>query len=100
MCERKPMNMYQKYEWDDRKNSLKQKKHGISFELATGVFEDPMCLDFYDAEHSSIEDRYIAIGKINDVLFVVYTERKDKIRIISARRATAKERRLYYDSNL
>lgn len=46
------------------------------------------------------EDRYIAIGCVADILFVVFTERKDNIRIISARLATEAERRLYYDENI
>lgn len=53
----------------------------------------------YDFEHSDNEDRYIAIGMVNDVLFVVFTERSDSIRIISARLATNIERRIYYDQN-
>ena len=54
----------------------------------------------YDFEHSVDEDRYIAIGKVGDVLFVVFTERKETIRLISARLATNAERDLYYDQNI
>lgn len=54
----------------------------------------------FDFEHSVDEDRYIAIGKVGDVLFVVFTERKDTIRLISARLATNAERGLYYDQNI
>lgn len=54
----------------------------------------------YDFEHSINEDRYIAIGKVGDVLFVVFTEKKDCIRLISARLATDAERRLYYDQDI
>lgn len=50
----------------------------------------------FDFEHSDDEDRYIAIGKVGDILFVVFTERKDTIRLISARLATNAERSLYY----
>jgi hypothetical protein len=46
------------------------------------------------------EDRYVAIGLVGDILFVVFTERKEKIRLISARLATEKERRLYYDQDI
>ena len=53
----------------------------------------------YDFEHSIEEDRYIAIGMVGDLLFVVFTERGDNIRLISARSATEKERRLYYDQD-
>ena len=56
-----------------------------------------MIFEMYDFEHSNAEERYIAIGKVGDVLFVVFTERGEKIRIISARKATAKERKMYYD---
>ena len=54
----------------------------------------------FDFEHSVDEDRYIAIGKVGDVLFVVFTERKDTIRLISARLATNAERSLYYDQDI
>lgn len=53
----------------------------------------------YDFEHSVDEDRYIAIGKVGDLLFVVFTERSKNIRLISARLATESERRLYYDQD-
>ena len=53
----------------------------------------------YDFEHSLEEDRYIALGKVGDILFVVFTERKEAIRLISARLATISERRLYYDQD-
>ena len=54
----------------------------------------------FDFEHSIEEDRYIAIGKVGDVLFVVFTERKDVVRLISARLATNAERGLYYDQDI
>lgn len=54
----------------------------------------------YDFEHSTEEDRYIAIGCVGEVLFVVFTERKENIRLISARLVTESERRLYYDQNI
>ncbi len=85
-----------KFEWDENKNISNQKKHGISFETATYVFRDSYYMEIYDFEHSINEDRYIAIGMVGDLLFVVFTEREDYIRIISARSATQSERRLYY----
>lgn len=88
------------FEWDEEKNALNRKKHGISFEAASFVFFDPNYIEMYDFEHSVDEDRFVAIGKAGDVLFVVFTERKDKIRLISARIATFTERRLYYDQDL
>ena len=56
-------------------------------------------IEMYDFEHSMEEDRYIAIGMVGDLLFVVFTERGENIRLISARLATESERRLYYDQN-
>ena len=89
-----------KFEWNEEKNRLNIEKHKLSFEIALHVFEDPNYIEIYDFEHSTYEDRYIAIGLVGEVLFVVFTERKDYIRIISARLATAMERRLYYDQDL
>lgn len=89
-----------KFEWDEDKNRQNIKKHNISFETAVNIFKDPHCLIIYDFIHSLDEDRYIAIGKIVDVLFVVYTERPDCTRLISARIATENEKRTYYDQNI
>ena len=89
-----------KFEWDEEKNIIKKKKHNISFETAAHVFDDPKCIEMYDFEHSTNEDRYIALGVVGGVLFVVYTERKEAIRLISARLATNAERRLYYDQDI
>lgn len=89
-----------KFEWDEDKNTINKIKHKISFETAAHVFDDPEYIEMYDFEHSLDEDRYIAIGKVGDILFVVFTERKDAIRLISARLATEAERRLYYDQNI
>lgn len=84
------------FEWDEEKNSRNIKKHGISFETASRVFDDPEYLEIPDLTHSNEEDRYIVIGKVEEVLFVVYTEREDRVRIISARLARPIERRQYY----
>ncbi len=84
-----------KFEWDEEKNTKNKIKHKISFETAAHVFDDPECIEMYDFEHSISEDRYIALGKVGEVLFVVYTERKDAVRLISARFATKAERRIY-----
>lgn len=89
-----------KFEWDENKNSINKEKHKISFETASYVFDDPYYIEMYDFEHSVDEDRYIAIGKVGDVLLVVFTERKDTIRLISARLATNAERSLYYDQDI
>ena len=85
------------FEWDSKKNEKNFEKHGIDFSTAKFVFNDPNRIEIYDMEHSSLEeDRYDTIGLVGDVIFVVYTERKEHIRIISARPATDKERRVYY----
>ena len=89
-----------KFEWDEDKITINKEKYKISFETAAYVFDDPYYIEMFDFEHSVDEDRYIAIGKVGDVLFVVFTERKDTIRLISARLATNAERSLYYDQDI
>ena len=81
--------------WDDEKDKKNRKKHGISFESAAYVFADPYRIEYPDEAHSDDEMRYDVIGLVDKVLFVVYTEREDATRIISARKATAKERSAY-----
>ena len=76
-----------------------KEKHKIFFETAAYVFVDPYYIEMYDFEHSVGEDRYI-VGKVGDVLFFVFTERKETIRLLSARLATNAERELYYDQNI
>ena len=83
-------------EWDDEKNEINIKKHGFSLATARLVFADPNRIELYDEAHSDDEDRYQVIGRIGKVVFVVYTERENVVRMISARLATAKERRAYY----
>ncbi len=84
------------FEWDEEKAKLNLKKHGIPFETAAKVFLDENRIEIYDEAHSMDEDRYITIGLAGEVLFVVYTERSAKLRLISARLATPSERKLYY----
>ena len=87
----------QNVEWDDKKAAINEQKHGILFEDAALVFADENRIERYDEKHSQDEDRWQVIGMVEDVLFVVYTERIDSIRLIMAREATPKERREYYD---
>ena len=87
------------FEWDDDKNELNKKKHGISFETAALIFEDENRVEKYDYTHSQDEDRYISIGMINKILTVVHTDRSDAVRIISARLADAGEKEQYYGQN-
>jgi uncharacterized DUF497 family protein len=85
------------YEWDPDKAAANVKKHGVSFEEAASVFLDPSALTFWDPDHSAEEDREITIGRSAQqrILFVAHAARGDRIRIISARRATSRERRQY-----
>lgn len=110
------------FEYDEQKNRINLQKHGISFKSAARVFFDYDRIEFFDDEHSNDENRYdtigdtsagmvgreignTLIGQINEILFVVYTERihtdangkeTDVTRLISARLATSFERGLYY----
>ena len=85
------------YEWDNAKARSNLMKHGVSFEEARTVFDDPLYIDFFDPDHSDDEERYIVVGKSRqDRLIVVsYTERKSGIRVISAREATQREKDAY-----
>lgn len=89
-----------KFEWDENKAKSNLSKHGISFEEAQTVFYDPLYVDFYDPDHSLEENRYIIIGQSSTgkILLVSYTERANKIRIISCRKATKNERIAYQES--
>jgi uncharacterized protein len=88
-----------KYKWDQQKAKTNLSKHGISFEEAQTVFDDPLYVDFYDPDHSENEDRYIIIGESskNRVLLVSYTERGEQIRLISARQVTKQELKAYQE---
>ena len=85
------------FEWDEEKAAANLRKHKVDFRDAARVFGDPYRMETYDAAHSDEEDRYNVIGLVRDVLFVVYTERRENVRIISARKATRLEKRRYYD---
>ncbi len=85
------------YEWDPVKAAANVRKHRVSFEEAASVFLDEAALTFWDPDHSAEEDREITIGRSAQqrILFVAHAPREDRIRIISARRATSRERRQY-----
>ena len=90
-----------RFEWDADKNTQNKKKHNVDFQTASYVFSDKNRVEFYDKKHSVLEDRFITIGRAGKILFVVFSERNDNIRIISARLATLFERKVYYgESNL
>ena len=88
------------FEWDADKAALNLKKHGVDFRDAVRVFYDVNRIEWYDSAHSDEEGRYNTIGMVREVLFVVYTERRERTRIISARKATPRERRIYDDRHL
>jgi uncharacterized DUF497 family protein len=87
------------YEWDPGKAAAHVRKHRVSFEEAASVFLDASALTFWDPDHSAEEDREITIGRSAQqrLLFVAHATREDRIRIISARRATSRERRQYQE---
>ena len=85
------------FEWDENKAKANLSKHRVSFNEAKTVFDDLLYIDFYDPDYSDDEDRYIIIGESQQrrLLIVSYTEREDKIRLISAREVTRREREDY-----
>jgi uncharacterized DUF497 family protein len=85
------------FEWDQNKNAKNIKKHGISFDEAATIFDDPMFITVIDEEHSIDEERYITIGlsTYGRLLMVAHTDRQGKIRLISARKATKKDEKFY-----
>ncbi len=88
------------FEWDPSKAKSNLNKHGVSFDEAGTTFGDPLSLTIHDPLCSVNEERFILLGMSykNRVLVVVHAERRDNIRIISARKAASKERK-YYESN-
>ena len=83
--------------WDDEKSRINFQKHGIKFETAAKVFRDEFKIIQEDFLHSTTyEERMKVIGMVNDVLCVIYTERRRATRLISARKANLVERGQYY----
>ena len=85
-----------KFVWDSEKAEINKKKHHVSFETAARVFLDDNRIDDIDELHSDFEDRYKIVGKVGEILVVIYTERGDRKRIISARNANKNEEADYY----
>ncbi len=92
--------MNYQFAWDPEKAKSNLKKHQVSFEEASTVFDDPQYITFLDEEHSADEERYITIGLSNKsrLLMVAHTEREDRIRIISTRKATKNEETYYQEA--
>lgn len=89
--------MNPQFEWDEAKARQNERKHGVSFEEAVTVFADARALTIFDERHSNSEDRFWTIGMstITRILVVVHCDRGERIRLISARKATALEQHLY-----
>lgn len=85
------------FDWDENKAAKNLSKHQVSFDEAKTVFDDPLYIDFYDPDHSEDEERYLIVGRSNQekLLIVSYTERENSLRIISARKVTKAERKVY-----
>ena len=85
------------FEWDPQKAEKNMQKHKVSFQEAATIFGDQLAVTFLDPDHSVDEHRYITFGlsEYNHLLIVSHTDRGNKIRIISARRMTHKEKRIY-----
>ncbi|MBM4350149.1 MAG: BrnT family toxin [Deltaproteobacteria bacterium] len=89
-----------RFEWDPIKAKQNLEIHGVSFDEASTAFRDTLSLTIYDPLHSEGEDRFVLIGNSHKgrLLVVIHTEREDKIRLISPRKATKKER-IQYEEN-
>jgi uncharacterized protein len=85
------------FEWDPAKARRNYEKHRVSFHEACTIFGDPFSLTYADPDHSATERRFITIGMSRDkkILIVAHTDRNEKVRIISARKAMRRERRHY-----
>jgi len=89
------------FEWDDLKAARNLAKHGVSFDAARAVFEDPHVIEQADGRRDYGEPRYMAIGVVDGRLIsVAYTVRGERVRIISGRRAEPRERRRYHEGSL
>jgi uncharacterized DUF497 family protein len=89
------------FEWDNAKAKANFQRHGVSFDLAATVFRDPFAIERLDDRERHGEERFVIIGVVEGkvLLFVAYTERQERIRIISARRATQYEQDDYFQQN-
>jgi len=85
------------FEWDPAKARRNRRNHRVSFEEAATVFGDPLSLTFPDPDHSISEQRFLTVGMSTGkrVLIVAHVDRGEKVRIISARKATQRERKYY-----
>ena len=89
------------FEWHAAKAEANFRTHGVAFELAKTVFKDPCAVEFLDDRRDYGEERFVIIGMAERrvLLFVAFTEREQRIRIISARKATKNEENYYFKEN-
>lgn len=101
MLAHEALSLKPNFEWSDAKAVSNLRKHRVSFDEAATVFTDPYSITILDPEHSMEEVRYLSIGTSEKgrVLVVSFAERGLNLRIISCRKATARERRRYEESN-
>jgi hypothetical protein len=85
------------FEWDPQKAATNERKHGVTFHEAATVFGDPLAITFTDPDHSAGEERYLTFGlsRFDRLVVVSHADRGDRIRIISARLMTRRERSIY-----
>ena len=90
-----------RFSWDPKKAAANLRKHGVSFEEATTAFGDPVSITVPDPDHSITEERFLLLGlsHLGRLLVVAHSERGVTIRLISARLATRRERRLYEENH-
>jgi len=89
-----------RFQWNDTKAARNYADHGVRFEAARDVFKDPFAIDWLDEREPYGEERYVILGMVETrLLYVAYTMRGDKIRLISARGAEPHERRQYHEEN-
>jgi uncharacterized protein len=90
----------EEFEWDDAKAASNRADHGITFEMARETFKDAFAVEWVDNRHDDNEERFGLLGMVEHrLLFVSYTLRGERIRIISARKAEPHERRRYHNEN-
>ena len=88
------------FEWDDAKAAENWRNHAVKFETAREAFRDAFAVEWPDDTQIAAERRFVMLGMVEyRLLFVAYTQREDRIRIISARKAEPHERRRYHDEN-
>ena len=93
-------NVKIEFDWNDEKAKINLHKHDVSFEEAMTVWDDEFAAFLHDPAHSKTEDRFLLIGysSKNNLLFVSFAERNDRIRLISSRKATKSERKRHEEN--